>query len=483
MTLNLSIQDRDRLDNGGPAQLRLERHGAVIGRSPQADWTLPDPQSYISSTHCEIDYRGGSYILTDRSTNGVFVNGSQTRLAGPHVIGDGDVIMIGSYRIVARLGAGAPATPAMRPQPIEAPGSSESPWGVWPAPSAAAAPSATWDKPEPLPAISGMGALSEHWTPPRVDVRSASPWGESVSSATPASAWSSPVPETPAPPSAADVWGRLAEGNVVDWGRGGFGAPQPVALTPAATPDPLGLGDRAWGLAATPPSAAATPAAAWGAPPAQSAAPAVVAPSVPAPFTGADQGGEWAAFLTGAGLSPGDVRADPRSAMAAAGDLLRRLVAGMVVMLEARARAKAQLGAQGTIPGLDNNPLKFARSPERALSQLLNSPERGFMPADRAVEDAFRDLQAHQMATLIAMQGALSATLARFSPQAIRERAETRGLLAKILPAAREAELWNAYQREFEGVARGSDEAFMDVFAKQFRLAYEKAATDMKARG
>jgi type VI secretion system FHA domain protein len=155
----------------------------------------------------------------------------------------------------------------------------------------------------------------------------------------------------------------------------------------------------------------------------------------------------------------------------------------MVVMLEARARAKAQLGAQGTIPGLDNNPLKFARSPERALSQLLNPPERGFMPAERAVEDAFRDLQAHQMATLIAMQGALSSTLARFSPQAIRERAETRGLLAKILPAAREAELWKAYQREFEGVARGSDEAFMEVFAKQFRQAYEKAALDIKSHG
>ena len=56
------------------------------------------------------------------------------------------------------------------------------------------------------------------------------------------------------------------------------------------------------------------------------------------------------------------------------------------------------------------------------------------MPADRAIEDAFRDLQAHQMATLAAMQGALQTTLARFSPSSIRARAETRGLLAKILP-------------------------------------------------
>jgi type VI secretion system protein len=81
------------------------------------------------------------------------------------------------------------------------------------------------------------------------------------------------------------------------------------------------------------------------------------------------------------------------------------------------------------------------------------------------------------------MQGALAATLARFSPQAIRDRAESRGLLAKILPAAREAELWKAYEREFEGVARGSDEAFMDVFAKEFRQAYERAAAEMNRRG
>jgi predicted component of type VI protein secretion system len=40
--------------------------------------------------------------------------------------------------------------------------------------------------------------------------------------------------------------------------------------------------------------------------------------------------------------------------------------------------------------------------------------------------------------------------------------------------------LWDAYQREFEGVARGSDEAFLDVFAKAFKAAYEQAAAEMK---
>ncbi len=169
--------------------------------------------------------------------------------------------------------------------------------------------------------------------------------------------------------------------------------------------------------------------------------------------------------------------------MQEAGVLLRQLVAGLVVLLEARARAKAQLGAQGTALEFDgNNPLKFARAPERAIAQLLNPPERGFMGADRAIEDAFKDLQAHQMATLAAMQGALAATLDRFSPESIRSRAESHGILAKVLPGARDAELWKAYEREFEGVSRGSDEAFMDVFAKEFRTAYERAAAGMKGR-
>ncbi len=155
--------------------------------------------------------------------------------------------------------------------------------------------------------------------------------------------------------------------------------------------------------------------------------------------------------------------------------LLRKLVAGMVVMLEARARAKSQMGAQGTALQFDgNNPMKFARTPEQALQQLLNAPERGFMSSDRAVEDAFVDLQSHQIATLKAMQGALKATLDRFSPSAIRDRAESKGILAKIFQDSRDAALWKAYEKEFGGVVQGSDEAFMDVFSREFRKAYDE---------
>lgn len=157
--------------------------------------------------------------------------------------------------------------------------------------------------------------------------------------------------------------------------------------------------------------------------------------------------------------------------------LLRALVGGLVAMLDARARAKNQMGAQRTVLALDgNNPLKLAQNTNEAIEMLVAPAMRGFLDPESAVEDAFRDLQAHQLATLGAMQGALRATLARFSPAAIRARADQRGLLARILPGAREAALWNAYEREFDGVSERSDEAFIEVFSAEFRRAYEDLA-------
>ncbi|HLY80754.1 MAG TPA: type VI secretion system-associated FHA domain protein TagH, partial [Caulobacteraceae bacterium] len=534
----------DRLENGLPTRLRLDRHGAVIGRSPTADWSLPDPQHYISSVHCEVDYRDSAYVLVDKSTNGTFINGDQQRLAGPHTLCAGDVVVIGHYSIRADLeGAGGA-------QAAQAPAQQQTPeWGGWqPQPAAASVDEANWDRAPAAPAISGQGAMSGNWAPPPVGgapgaapsfntpsfntppayaapadtppVQSA--WATPAPAATPASGWSSPVNEQSSAPSAVDVWGQLAASNVVDWARGGFGERQADAGDPLGLgsggarlrPDPLGLGGP---TPATPPphaapqpaspswapspasgpaaaAPAAQPAAAWGPgggtpPPQPQPEPAWASrpAAAPAPSQGHPSiqavDAELAAFLVGAGLQPTDLKVAGAQAMTSAGSALRRMISGLVVMLEARARAKAQLGAQGTSLEFDgNNPLKFARAPEKAIAQLLNPPERGFMSADRAIDDAFRDLQAHQMATLTAMQGALASTLARFSPQAIRERAESQGFLSKLLPGGREATLWQAYEREFEGVARGSDEAFMDVFAKEFRQAYERVSAEMKRK-
>jgi type VI secretion system FHA domain protein len=184
----------------------------------------------------------------------------------------------------------------------------------------------------------------------------------------------------------------------------------------------------------------------------------------------------YAALLGALGMTPEQVKVAPEAAAAQAGRMLRHLLAGLMTLLEARARAKDEMGASATQLRFDgNNPMKFARNIDQALQMMLNPAMRGYMEAEQAIEDSYRDLQAHQIATLKAMQGALRATIERFSPAAMKARTESSGLLEKVLPGQRDAALWKAYERQFSGVAHGSAEAFLEVFSKEFRQAYEDA--------
>ena len=199
------------------------------------------------------------------------------------------------------------------------------------------------------------------------------------------------------------------------------------------------------------------------------------------PGTAASSDSIWTSLLSGAGLSSADVRVPAQDAAAKIGNLLRRLTAGLMLLLAARARAKDELGAAGTIVSLrDNNPLKFLSSADTALACLVNPPAQGNLDGEQAIENAFKDLQAHQMAILIAIQHALRATLSQFSPDAIASRANVSGLLASISPSMREAACWRVYQKEFEGIATGSDDAFMESFADTFRNAYQKVTSDLR---
>jgi type VI secretion system FHA domain protein len=511
MTLTLQIRNFERLDNGMPTELVLHRRGALIGRANVCDWSLPDPRNYISSRHCEISFADGFYYLTDTSTNGTYLNGSTARLAQPRRIEHGDLFQVGAYEIVA--GLSGEAAVAMENAAAEAESARQSGWSGWNdaaggAPAPAPAEQAGFAPPPPAasrwgqqPAAPPAQAPSlgggEGWVPSAraPDIAVASAWAEPAAPAEPASGWSSAAPDRPAAPSADDVWGRLAEGNVVDWARGGFGEPIKEHS------DPLGLGrdplDAVQGngadWAAPGVNGGAAPAnppdAGWAAPRGQPASaprarggatlqsgPRAASPPAAAPQSPAvSPEAAIAAFNQGTGVDAARLKELSPATLDRAGQLFRRLVAGLVVMVEARARAKSQMGAEATMfEAHGNNPIKFARTPDDAVAALLNPPERGFVEPGRAIDDAFLDLQSHQMATLKAMQGALRATLERFSPAVISKRAEEKGLLERIIPAARNAALWQAYEKEFSGVAQGSDEAFMDVFAKEFRKAYEE---------
>lgn len=509
MTLTLAIRNIDTLANGGPVRLELERRGAVLGRSPTIDWTLPDAANYISSRHCEIRFENENYFLRDTSINGTLVNGAP--IASQHRLVSGDLITIGQYEI-------AVIAPAQSDSGAAEP---RDDWGGWNSVAAPVGDSTAgldWGRPAPKAPIAGDGVAGAAWVPPSLAPSSPQPspppqmasapgpWGGAAPVVPPASnihdvrrvapppvesawgqtapgddwaqsansKWSTPVAPPPPSASASDIWGRLADVHGINPGGNLRSRPAPPVAGDALG---LSIGDSAAGLGPLPNPA---PYVAFPSPgqPQVAVPPAVVAaaadgpPALPNPVNGPSSATVKLAALLG--LAPGDLDQGDDATLKAICDIVQSMVSGLVVMLEARANAKAQLGAQGTILQLSgNNPLKFSRTPAEAIAQLINQPVRGFMPADQAIEDAFLDLQAHQMATLRAMQGALSAVLERFSPTAISTRTETRGLLEQIMPRARDAALWRAYVKEFSGVNEGSDEVFMEVFAREFRRAYE----------
>lgn len=117
----------------GDRDTRTLRNGTLsIGRAPGNDWVLPDPDRQLSKTHCMIVAAGGRYVLTDVSTNGVFINGASERLPrnGQVELTDGDEIGLGDYTITLREGAAepvaahAPVAPAGVPRggPLADPG-------------------------------------------------------------------------------------------------------------------------------------------------------------------------------------------------------------------------------------------------------------------------------------------------------------------------------------------------------------------------
>jgi transcriptional regulator with AAA-type ATPase domain len=80
-------------------QMRTPVRGdrVVIGRSPEADFIVPDKA--VSRRQCALERRGDSYALVDLSGRGTRV-GSRTAGVGGTVLRDGDEIRLGAFSLV-----------------------------------------------------------------------------------------------------------------------------------------------------------------------------------------------------------------------------------------------------------------------------------------------------------------------------------------------------------------------------------------------
>ncbi len=504
MTLRLTIENVASLTSGDPTEMVLDEHGLVIGRAAHADWTLPDTRNHISSLHAEIDYLDGDYVVTDRSTNGVFINGGG-RMTAPYALRDGDLITIGQYEIRAVVTGGGGGRRGA------AAGDGANPFGApldWAAGSGGGAKVADASKfgrepPRPLFQSGGDPLMNAFAPPPAALPAAADPFG--LSGAPTPSPFAAPNPfgvAPPAPPPAApppaNPFGTAAPAHdpfTAAPSANPFGTAAPAVPPPPVNPFAAPAPANPFGTAApAAPLAAPAPAAAAAADPwaqlhkfdsldfASAAAtvepsppPAATAPAAAAVAPSPSDDGIFLRFLAAAGLKPSDLGdATAAAVVDAAGRLLRQTADGLIRLLDARARIRHQFGVGAqvtTFQRAGNNPLKWTRSPEQALKQLVGAPDPGFLPGPLAVQGAFEDLQAHEVAMIAAMQEALGATVERFSPEAVKARIAAKG---GLLPGSREAALWRGFEAEYKALAHESEAAYLDLFAKNFRKAYER---------
>lgn len=88
----------------------LQRGALVLGRAPDCDWVLVDRARLLSRQHCEISLDGDRIYVTDKSSNGIFLNGDTARLERGRAIEveHEDQLRIGEYQLTILVEEGEP---------------------------------------------------------------------------------------------------------------------------------------------------------------------------------------------------------------------------------------------------------------------------------------------------------------------------------------------------------------------------------------
>jgi type VI secretion system protein ImpI len=431
MSLTLHIENETSLPDGGPLSVSIKgKRGLDIGRDPYLDWTLPDPSRFISGRHCEVRWHDGAYWLHDISTNGTFMNGAESRLKAPHRLRNGDRFVIGQYVIAATLEEEVVERGESAPLP---PSSDDDLWGGVPDAAAPVDPrqlkaprEAAPVRPDFLDWAVDVPIPTEHLAPP-------------------AAGSASPVRGTPiATEPAHDSWAE--------------GPPPPSAPQPEVIPVPTPRrpdtveAKRPWSVQA-------------------------LDPPVTSQRNGdGDAMAKFAQLVAcGAGL-PDDAFAGRDLAELAEqfGRLLKLATENMRQLLEARQQAKrlARSPNQTTVQAINNNPLKFAPTPEDALRIMFGSQSRSYLDAERAFAQGFDDLKRHQIKTYAAMQRAVTLLIKDVDPAAIEAASQSdRGLAGMV--GSRKARLWDIYVARWQAHARRHDNGILDTFMDYFARCYD----------
>ncbi|WP_432464163.1 type VI secretion system-associated FHA domain protein TagH [Agarivorans sp. QJM3NY_33] len=409
----------------------------TIGRASQCSWCLPDPERVISSRHARVEFNQGVFWLYDTSTNGVFVNRSVEPIEKdkPYQLVDGDILAIGDYEIAVNLSALPEDLQTQKV--ISAPVAAED-FGVLAEPSSPA--------PNSLSLDSSLNAnLSDAFILP-------SALTQDSSSNIPED-WNALFANDPRIEKSLSLEPEVTEEQpintkIVHSQTLNAGVAKAEKLTSAFVSDI----DRGQSRpSATPLSA-----------------------------NSIDEQTHLGAFLEGMGISADLIsQENPIRWWHQLGGITRDSLDGIMNTLHNRAAFKENTRInQTTFRKNENNPLKFSTNAEDALHNLLQRKTSGFLPPERAVKEAFIDLERHEYALLSGVEGAVASVMQLLDPKSIASKVHNTQGIAKYYSAIEKHKSWNRYcsvhsdlEHEF---SQNNNAFYMEDFAKAYEATLKR---------
>jgi type VI secretion system protein len=519
MPITLKITSYQRLTPDQDECFTSDQKRFSIGRADSNHWTLPDPQRFMSGTHCWIEDRHGAWFITDTSTNGVFINKSDQRMNKNDSveIKDGDSIRIGDYDFtveITRATAGDAESTGLAPDLSANPfGDSGSPGsdvggnigddlgggGIddiigTPASTSASAPLQE-DRPylkevnTPLSqmddsllgdevSIDDLYDLDESETPDTGP--SLVETGEAGSSLRQHYTAPETHPEQGESPSG--EYGLDLSDIPENWDDDTDmveAAPAPAAPAPETAP-PI-----------PPPASEAKPVPAV---PEEPSPPATAPPTPPTPeprpepvkaaaaATPVAAGSLLASFATGAELDASRLHVQDESEFfRELGALFKIMTEGLMQVIASRSQIKSEFRLEQTmIAPTENNPFKFSASAQEAMTRLFNQGDQAYLSGLAATEEAVDDISAHQMAVLAGTEAALRDILRRFNPEKLEKRFSKDSLIGKAMPSLEKARCWDFYKVLYGEISEAADDDFQQLFGSEFSKAYEDQLERLK---
>ena len=504
--------------------ITFAENGGTIGRGPDNDWVLEDPERFISSCHSKISYEAGEYYLIDASTNGTFVNGASEPVGKGNkvVLNDGDVFSLGDYEFqvsvwdASQQPASAPFAQQENSGPFadapiaEDPGMSanfaEDPFSP-PAGGVAsefdkqndpfASPmtghvstseplfGSSMDEKDPLAALdkanNSFSPSSFDSQPIQPDVFSMNSHSDQADALNQSIAWPDVAQDAGMIP---DDWDD-DRNDLASNSEPASNFANPLPNTPAAAPvksdvrdkAEVSLEDRKLALEKANRKIQAEIELLKQQSSVSLEQPVIAQKPKPTPkpahkarkITTSDL-----SLIEAMGLDKGNLTNEQITEISqVVGELVRETISGMMKVLSSRSSIKNEFRMNvTTIQPVENNPLKFSANIEDAMENMFLKSGNAFIKPVAAVREGFDGIAEHQVAILAGIRSAFKGVIERFNPDTLEKRFE-KFHKGGIIPGSSKAKNWESYNAYYKELVDDMDNSFQHLFGYDFVQAYE----------